>query len=329
MDNYLEIFDVLYEIKDQISDKNFVYLNEKVSEMYAEIKNFRDNNDTASDNQSDNESDGIIRAERPSRIHRYYHDSGSSISSNVSSEDEEPRPRIIIDNDSDEEYCYCNGRKNTFCSLENLKNCDNFQDLVLKNKFLKNVINEPYNILNITEVDDVYDRNIFLENVRALFKLKEIIDDENNKYLIMIAFFDYCLSNIRFLKENKNFGILVHIKLEEMLKSEENFRNLLQKFHFNENIWLESFKNASNYDAMKLKKYFDFHDFGEEEIDGFLTNSDDNLQNKIYIYNIENEDIIILVGIQIDEDNEGVVVGNLYEDEGGKIIYMEKKWSII
>lgn len=329
MDNYLEIFDVLYEIKDQISDKNFVYLNEKVSEMYAEIKNFRENNDSESDNESDNESDGIIRAERPSRIRRYYRDIGSSISSNVSSEDEEPRPRIIIDNDSDEEYCDCNGRKNTFCSLENLKNCDNFQDLVSKNKFLKNVINEPYNILNITEVDNVYDRNIFLENVRALFKLKEIIDDENNKYLIMIAFFDYCLSNIRFLKENKNFGILVHIKLEEMLKSEENFRVLLLNFHFNENIWLESFKKASNYDAMKLKKYFDFHDSGEEEIDGFLTNSDDNLQNKIYIYNIENEDITILVGIEIDEDNEGVVVGNLYEDEGGKIIYMEKKWSII
>lgn len=42
MEKYLELFDMLYEIKDNISDKQFIFLNNTISEMYNEIKILRD-----------------------------------------------------------------------------------------------------------------------------------------------------------------------------------------------------------------------------------------------------------------------------------------------
>ena len=33
MDRYLEIFDVIYEIKDKISDQQYLFLNERVKEL--------------------------------------------------------------------------------------------------------------------------------------------------------------------------------------------------------------------------------------------------------------------------------------------------------
>lgn len=42
MKKYLEVFDILYEIKENISDKHFVTLNNIFKEMYAEIENYEE-----------------------------------------------------------------------------------------------------------------------------------------------------------------------------------------------------------------------------------------------------------------------------------------------
>ena len=86
MDKYLEIFDVLYEIKEQISDKNYLFLNTQIKELYqlAKIntnknyKNYSDNYVYESiylDNSSFSTSDGDTESDS------FFHESDLIISS--------------------------------------------------------------------------------------------------------------------------------------------------------------------------------------------------------------------------------------------------------
>jgi len=65
MEKYLEIFDVLYEIKEQISDKNYLFLNEMIKELYEKANQKNEVKSITipiyyNSSVSDSESDSIL-----------------------------------------------------------------------------------------------------------------------------------------------------------------------------------------------------------------------------------------------------------------------------
>jgi len=248
MENYLEIFDVLFEIKDNITDYQFLFLNEKVGELYKlakenkkldvyeiETEEEEDEEDEEEDWETEEEEDTteIIRVAYPQnqRIIIEHSDSESELDSDDDdfSIEEEDEQEIV----NHEDFVQC-------CkSLETLKLYKNFDEFIEINPILGNLYREAEVEIQKEPIFDDYDRDYFVRNLRNLVKLEHTLNEKNRVYCIL-SMYNFLMKNAQCVKENLNLGKILLIKFEKY----ENNVYLLELLNgMDIKSWLQSFKN--------------------------------------------------------------------------------------
>ena len=181
MNKHLEIFEDIYDIKDNITDGQFLILNNKVRELIQENKNLR-----------------------------------QSLSNYVcccSTRYVFPDMFNLIENDISEFFCVH--------SYLRIENCENFKRLVEKFPHLENMfrrIDLPFAEEPIYQ-EYVKDEVILVSQI-LLFLVKKV-SEKNDKAIITFVLYDFMIKNVNFMKDYQFYTKLLISKFERLLEDEE------------------------------------------------------------------------------------------------------------
>lgn len=262
MESFLEIFDVLYEIKDNITDYQFLFLNEKVGELYKLAKENKKNNESEEDlseeelteEESDLEEDRneegweteeenifspfareIINVSNANSHRIIIEQSDSSISD----ESEDSDGNFSIYEDDEMENLNHEDFKQCCKSLETLKLYKNFDEFIKINPILGNLYENVLVEIQIEPDFGDYDRDYFVRNLRNLVKLEYNLDEKNRVYCIL-AMYNFVMKYAECVKDNKDFGKIMIVKFRKY----ENDNFLIELLgEISVDRWLESYEN--------------------------------------------------------------------------------------
>lgn len=181
MNKHLEIFEDIYDIKDNITDGQFLILNNKVRELIQENKNLR----------------------------QYL----SNYVCCCSTRYVFPDMFNLIENDISEFFCVK--------SNERIANCENFKRLMEKFPHLENMfrrIDLPFAEEPIYQ-EYVKDEVILVSQI-LLFLVKKV-SEKNDKAIITFVLYDFMIKNINFMKDYQFYTKLLISKFERLLEDEE------------------------------------------------------------------------------------------------------------
>ncbi len=240
MEEYLDIFDVLYEIKDKISDKEFRFLNERVGQLYAFAKENLNNQMQFPENNSDSESELEEESdvEEESIISQEAEESDNDIELDNFIECNEADPTHIIS------YCDCSDGEESICifNADIFKSCKNYPKFIEINPILENIYEEK----SIEFTKEPISRSFIVQdivfNVNVILNLLTNLKEKNQKIWASFAIFDYLMRNIEFVKMHKKFAEKILLKCNEILE-DENAIDILSKLNFDKNIWINTFKS--------------------------------------------------------------------------------------
>ncbi len=231
MDEHLSIFDDLYDIKDKISDSQFLILNNKIKNLVRENKNFRKflkRNEVSYDvlfvEEGEEESEEESEEEIPMDI-------GTVCSCST----RYVFPKILDHNEDISEY---------FClsSQERMMNCENVKRLIEKLPLLENL----YRKIDLPFIEEPTYNEYIKDEVKLIMKillfLTGKVPRKRNKSIISFVLFDFMIKNINFMKDNQIFITTLLDKLQE-LKTDEEYITIASEFNVNYTKWLDIIKS--------------------------------------------------------------------------------------
>jgi len=181
MSNHLDIFEDIYDIKDSITDGQFLSLNNKVKNLIQENKDLR-----------------------------------QSLSNYVcccSTRYVFPEMFNLVENDLSEFFC--------IKSNERIANCENFKRLMDKMPHLENIfrrIDLPFAEEPIYQ-EYVKDEVVLISQI--LLFLVKIVSEKKDKAIISFVLYDFMIKNMNFMKDYQFYTKLLISKFEELLEDEE------------------------------------------------------------------------------------------------------------
>lgn len=181
MDKHLEIFEDIYDIKDNITDGQFLSLNNKVRELVQENKNLRH--------------------------------SLSKYVCSCSTRYVFPDMFNLIENDISEFFCVH--------SYLRIASCENFKRLIEKFPHLENMfrrIDLPFAEEPIYQ-EYVKDEVVLISQI-LLFLVKKV-SEKKDRSIISFVLYDFMIKNANFMKDYQFYTKLLVIKFEELLLDEE------------------------------------------------------------------------------------------------------------
>jgi hypothetical protein len=181
MDKHLEIFEDIYDIKYNITDGQFLSLNNKVRELIQENKNLRH--------------------------------SLSKYVCSCSTRYVFPDMFNLIENDISEFFCVH--------SYLRIASCENFKRLMEKFPHLENMfrrIDLPFSEEPIYQ-EYVKDEVVLISQI-LLFLVKKV-SEKKDRAIISFVLYDFMINNANFMKDYQFYTKLLVIKFEELLSDEE------------------------------------------------------------------------------------------------------------
>lgn len=188
MEGHLSIFEDIYDIKDNITDGQFLSLNNKVRELVRENKELR-----------------------------------QSLSNYVcccSMRYVFPDMFNLIENDLSEFFCVK--------SNERIANCENFKRLMEKFPHLENIfrrIDLPFAEEPIYQ-EYVKDEVVLISQI-LLFLVKKV-SEKKDRAIISFVLYDFMIKNANFMKDYQFYTKLLVSKFERLLEDEEYIAFVLE-----------------------------------------------------------------------------------------------------
>ena len=181
MEEHLSIFEDIYDIKDSITDGQFLTLNNKLQKIIRENKNLR-----------------------------------KSLSNYVcccSMRYVFPDIFNLIENDLSEFFCVQ--------SYERLANCENFKRLVDKFPHLENIFRRIDLLFTEEPIYQEYVKDeVVLISEILLFLVKKVYE-KKDKAIITFVLYDFMIKNVNFMKDYQFYTKLLISKFEELLEDRE------------------------------------------------------------------------------------------------------------
>jgi len=181
MSNHLDIFEDIYDIKDSITDGQFLTLNNKVKNLIQENKHLR-----------------------------------QSLSNYVcccSMRYVFPEMFNLTENDLTEFFCVQ--------SYEKLVSCENFKRLMEKLPHLENIFRRIDLPFAEEPIYQEYVKNeVILVSEILLFLVKKVTE-KKDKAIITFVLYDFMIKNMNFMKNYQFYTKLLISKFEELLEDEE------------------------------------------------------------------------------------------------------------
>jgi hypothetical protein len=181
MSNHLEIFEDIYDIKDNITDGQFLTLNNKVKNLIQENKELR-----------------------------------QSLSNYVcccSTRYVFPEMFNLIDNDMSDFFCVK--------SNERIANCENFKRLMMKFPHLENMFRRIDLSFTEEPIYQEYVKDeVILVSEILLFLVKNV-SEKKDKAIITFVLYDFMIKNVNFMKDYQFYTKLLISKFEGLLEDEE------------------------------------------------------------------------------------------------------------
>jgi len=230
MDDHLSIFDVLYDIKDDITDGKFLILNNKIKNLIQENKNLKK------------------KLSKKGKIVDYV------------SEINQETPVIIheIELVIQQQICGCSTRwifpdsyrvtdnlTSCFCleSLEKMHNCENFKKLMEKLPLLENIFHK----IDLPFVEEgiyqEYVKQDYIMICKILLFIVEKMFIKRNKIIITLVMYDFIIKNANFLKDYQRYAIATSNKFEELL-TDSDFISIALEYSINCAKWLDIMKST-------------------------------------------------------------------------------------
>ena len=256
MDNHLDIFDEIYDIKDNITSGQFLILNNKIKNLIQENKNLKEKLPNSMFQFENEEFDEEIQEESNEVIQE---------ESNVVIQEES---NIVIQEESnvvirstlrlncgclcyftfDNPFMFGNDLSYCFCldSHERMENCENFKKLFEKVPLLQNIFHKIEQSFTEESLEQEYNKNEILSIYRILLFLFEKISEKKSKIIISFVIYDYIIKNINFLKDHQRHAHAVYRKFEE-LTSDEDFVLTALEYNVNYKKWLDIMKSTISY----------------------------------------------------------------------------------
>jgi hypothetical protein len=181
MDKHLEIFEDIYDIKDNITDGQFLSLNNKIRELIQENKDLRH--------------------------------SLSKYVCGCSTRYVFPDMFNLIENDISEFFCVH--------SYLRIANCENFKRLMEKFPHLENIfrrIDLPFAEEQIYQ--EYVKDEIILASEILLFLIKKV-SEKKDRAIISFVLYDFMIKNANFMKDYQFYTKLLVSKFEGLLSDEE------------------------------------------------------------------------------------------------------------
>jgi len=253
MSDHIDIFNLIYSIKEKISDNDFLELNNKIQKLIQE------NNELRKEKNSSGKIIQIFSRESESIQYRYVSDESEEYFSeeNISEEEdflEEDIPRII----PERHQCECSRKwifpnlvqidgeySDYFCleSEERMRACENFRKLIETFPLLENLFNK----IDLPFVEEVIENVCVTVKVtlyiRVFLSLISQIRTKKNKILITFVMYDCMIRNINFLRSNVRLSRSVLSKFEEFLQDQE-YVDYSREYNINCEKWLEILRNV-------------------------------------------------------------------------------------
>jgi len=207
MEEHLEIFDILYEIKGQISCQNYLRLTRKATQLCKIAKQY------------------IIE-----KIHK---DSPKKVRFA-----DEPIffPDFFYTNE-----CQCENEDLCTTSFMAFCQCKNCPKFLSENPILRNLFcDHPIEFTKIPIIDQSYDSKKIMSTIKKHYDLNKNIYNRKDRIIIAISLFDFGMRNMKFLRD---FPQLSKIFNERVWKFSEHddFLDYVHMNNFNVNIWNNHF----------------------------------------------------------------------------------------
>jgi len=205
MEEFNEIFDILYDVKEKIPEYQYLKLSNLIKKLYDMAK--------YSQELQDDESEELY----------------TDIEDDVEYENYQDEEAIY----DLEESCGCDS--NTICcsSFDDFKNCKNYYLFVEKNPIILNLFEETPIDFTIEPFNS--SEELFFPNLRNLVSLYEICSYEQ-KIIILVALYDLFMKNYNHFLQHQLVTYKLVSKLEH-LENNQFFLNLCEKNYFDYNIW--------------------------------------------------------------------------------------------
>jgi len=218
MDEHLSIFDDLFDIKDNISDGNFLILNNKLKNLVQENKNLKE---FIRKNIEDFELEFELEE-----------DSECSCSTRY------VFPNSINSRDDISEF---------FClsSKQRMLNCENFKKILEKLPLLENLFRKIDMPFAEEPIYSEYNKKEITLILKILLFFTEEISGKRNKSIITFVIFDYMIKNINFLKDDQIISTTLLNKLEELL-TDAYYLLILSEYNINYSKWIDIIKSIIN-----------------------------------------------------------------------------------
>jgi hypothetical protein len=247
MDNHLDIFEDIYDIKDNITDGQFLILNNKIKNLIQENKNLKEKLPNSMF-QFENEEFGEEIQEQSNVVIQEQSNVVIQEQSNV----------VIrstlrlncgcsfycsLDNPSmfgNLSHCFC------LASQEQMENCENFKKLFEKVPLLQNIFHKIDQSFTEESLEQEYNKNEIESIYRILLFLFEKISEKKSKIIISFVIYDYILKNINFLKDHQRHAYAVYRKFKELTTDEDFVRTALE-YNVNYKKWLDIMKSTISY----------------------------------------------------------------------------------
>ena len=236
MDNHLDIFDDIYDIKDNITSGQFLILNNKIKNLIQENKNLKEKLPNSMFQFENEEFGEEIQEQSNVEIQEQ---------SNV-----EIRSTLRLNCGC---LCYCNFNNPfmfgdlsyCFClaSYEQMENCENLKKLFEKVPLLQNIFHKIEQSFTEESLEQEYNKNEIVSIYRILLFLFEKISEKKSKIIISFVIYDYIIKNINFLKDHQKHAHTVYRKFEE-LTTDEDFVLTALEYNVNYKKWLDIIKST-------------------------------------------------------------------------------------
>ncbi len=231
MEEHLSIFDDLYDIKDKISDSQFLILNNKIKNLVRENKNFRKflkRNEVSYDvlfvEEGEEESEEESEEEIPIDIGTVCSCSTRYVFPN------------ILDHSVDISDFFC------LSSQERMMNCENLKRLIEKLPLLENL----YRKIDLPFIEEPIYNEYIKDEVRLIMKillfLIEKVPIKRYKSIISFVLFDFMIKNINFMKKYQIFITTLLDKIQELITDEEYIK-IAAEYNVNYTKWIDIMKS--------------------------------------------------------------------------------------
>ena len=155
--------------------------------------------------------------------------------------------------ENQDHICKCESFKNNiiktaddyqdyFCleSLDKLKECKNFKELLLDIPLLQNLFEK----VDLPFAEDISDKEYNFENFKSilhiLIMLNIFITNSRSKIIVMLCIFHYLIINFKFCTNYPNFFSVGITKFDEVIKDNE-FINITKEFNIDIDKWKKIF----------------------------------------------------------------------------------------